>query len=191
MASTKPLGSIGSVASSSAVALYQGNHDSILCQHVEQKMLTLSEHLSSPPGCSGVRVLWSLVFWVVFWRSLFVLSFFLWSLYCLSFFDIRLLITLLWHLQTFHTIYAIFYFIEFAYCMHLSPSHFTVELFWNLSLSTRGGNYITQVFTVARKKWWYHSKRDVLLQWPIHPCLFCVKLSRLLVRLIQILATCI
>ena len=52
-------------------------------------MLTLSEHLSSPPGCS-----WSLVFWVVFWRSLFVLLLvFLWSLYSLSFFDLRLLIT--------------------------------------------------------------------------------------------------
>jgi hypothetical protein len=72
MASTKPLGSIGSVASSSAVTLYQGNHDSILCQHVEQKMLTLSEDLSSPPGCSEVRVLWSLVFWVVCWGGVIV-----------------------------------------------------------------------------------------------------------------------
>ena len=95
-----------------------------------------------------------------------------------------------WHLQTFHTLYAISYFIEFAYCMHLSPSHFTVQLFGNASLSTRGGDYITQVFTVARQKWCYHSKGDVLLQWPIHPCLFCAKLLRLLVRLIQILGTC-
>ena len=59
MASTKPIGSIGSIALSSAVTLYQGNHDSILCQHVEQKMFTLSEHLSSPPGlqwssCSSI-----------------------------------------------------------------------------------------------------------------------------------------
>ena len=69
MTSTKPLGNIGSVASLSAVPLYQGNHDSILCQYVEQNMLTLSEHLSSATGFRGVRVLRSLVFCVVFCRS--------------------------------------------------------------------------------------------------------------------------
>jgi hypothetical protein len=43
-------------------------------------------------GFSGVRVTRSLVFCVVFCRSLFVLlSFFFWSLCCLSFFDLRLL----------------------------------------------------------------------------------------------------
>jgi hypothetical protein len=48
---------------------------------------------------NGVRVTRSLVFRVVFCRSLFVLlSFFCWSLYCLSF-DLRVLITL-WYLQT-------------------------------------------------------------------------------------------
>jgi hypothetical protein len=48
-------------------------------QHVEQETFTLPEHLTSLPDRS-------LVFCVIFWRSLFVfLSFFFWSLYCLSF----------------------------------------------------------------------------------------------------------
>ena len=38
---------------------------------VEQKLLTLSEHMGSPPIFSGVRVARSLVFFVVFCRSLF------------------------------------------------------------------------------------------------------------------------
>jgi hypothetical protein len=43
---------------------------------------------------SEVRVAWSLVFCVMFCRSLFVLlSFFPWPLYCLPFFDVRLLVT--------------------------------------------------------------------------------------------------
>jgi hypothetical protein len=37
---------------------------------VEQELLTLPEHLSSPPVFSGVRVTRSLVFSVVFCRSL-------------------------------------------------------------------------------------------------------------------------
>ena len=69
MTSTRPPGSIGSVAALLAVPLYQGNHDSILCQHVEQTMLTLSEHLRSATCFSGVRVLRSLVCCVVFCRS--------------------------------------------------------------------------------------------------------------------------
>jgi len=61
---------------------------------VEQELPTLPEHLSSPPVFSGVRVTRSLVLCVVFCRSLFVLLyFFLWPLCCLSFFDLRNLIT--------------------------------------------------------------------------------------------------
>ena len=53
----------------------------------------LPKHLSSPPIFSGFRVTPSLVFCVIFRRSLFVfLSFFMWSLCCLSV-DLRLLIT--------------------------------------------------------------------------------------------------
>jgi hypothetical protein len=52
--------------------------------HVEKSYLSFQ---SSLPMCSGVRVARSLVFYVIFCRSLFViLSFFL-SLHCLPFFD--------------------------------------------------------------------------------------------------------
>ena len=51
---------------------------------MEQQLLTL-------PVFIGVRVARSLDFYIVFCRLLFVLFF--WSLYCLSFFDLRLLIT--------------------------------------------------------------------------------------------------
>jgi len=48
----------------------------------------------SPSFCFGVRGAQSLVFYVVFSGSLFVLfSFFFWSLYCWFFFDFRLLVT--------------------------------------------------------------------------------------------------
>jgi hypothetical protein len=63
--------------------------------HVEQEVRTLPDHMSSPPVFSGVCVTRSLVFWVMFCRSLFVLlTFFFRPLYCL-YFDLRLLITLL------------------------------------------------------------------------------------------------
>ena len=68
---------------------------------VEQELPTLPEHLSSTPVFSRVGVTRSLVFCVMFCRSLFVLlSFFIWSLCCLSF-DVQILITSLWYLQTF------------------------------------------------------------------------------------------
>ena len=54
-----------------------------------RRTVTIPEHLSSPP----IRVALSLVFRVMFCWSLFVLlPFFFWPLYCLSFFDWRLLI---------------------------------------------------------------------------------------------------
>ena len=43
---------------------------------VEQELLTLQEHLSSPPDFSGLRVTRSLVLCVMFCRSLFVLFYF-------------------------------------------------------------------------------------------------------------------
>ena len=56
--------------------------------------LVLVEHPSSPPVISRVRVTRSLVLCVMFWRSLFVfLSFFFWPFCCLSFFDLRILMT--------------------------------------------------------------------------------------------------
>ena len=58
-------------------------------------MPILPEHLSSPRVLLGLLcVAWTLVFYVVLCRSLFVLlSFFFWLLCCLSFFDQRILIT--------------------------------------------------------------------------------------------------
>ena len=61
---------------------------------VEQKMLTLPEHLSSPSVLSGVRVTQPLVLCVRFvYRCLSICPFFFWPLCCLFFFDIRILIT--------------------------------------------------------------------------------------------------
>ena len=48
--------------------------------YVEQDLLTLSEHMSSPSGSSGARVVRSVVFCLMFRRSLFViLSSFCWT----------------------------------------------------------------------------------------------------------------
>jgi hypothetical protein len=58
---------------------------------VEQELLTLPEHLSSPPAFSGVCVIRSLVLCVCFVDR--CLSFFFWPLCCLFFFDLRILIT--------------------------------------------------------------------------------------------------
>ena len=53
------------------------------------ELVTLPKHTNSPPEFSGVRIARSLVFCVVFSRSLFVLvSFVFWPLYCLSFFHL-------------------------------------------------------------------------------------------------------
>ena len=60
---------------------------------VEQELLILPDHPSSPQVFSGVRVTRSLVLYVMFCRSLFVLLyFFFWPLCCLSFSDLRILI---------------------------------------------------------------------------------------------------
>ena len=69
---------------------------------VEQELLTIPEHMSSPPVFSGIRSRYSIFsFTCKFCRSLFVLlSYFFWPLCCLFFFDIRILITSLWYLQT-------------------------------------------------------------------------------------------
>ena len=59
---------------------------------VEEELLTRPKHLDTPSVISGVRATRCLVLCVMFCRSLFVLLSFL-PLYCLSFFDIRILIT--------------------------------------------------------------------------------------------------
>ena len=65
---------------------------------VEQELLTLPEHLSSTPALSCVRVARSLVLYIYFVdHCLSICTFFFWSLCCLFFFDIRIL--LLWYLS--------------------------------------------------------------------------------------------
>ena len=60
---------------------------------MEQEQLTLPENTTSLSVFCGVRVTRSLVFCVVFYISLFaLLSFFFWTLYCLSVY-LRILIT--------------------------------------------------------------------------------------------------
>ena len=61
---------------------------------LDQELLTLPEHLSSPPVCSGVRVTRSLVLYVCFVdRCLSFGTFSFGHCVCLFFFDIRILIT--------------------------------------------------------------------------------------------------
>jgi len=60
---------------------------------VEQELSVLPQHLSSVPVFSGVCVTRSLVLWVCFVDL--CLSFFFWSLCCLFFFDIRILMLML------------------------------------------------------------------------------------------------
>ena len=57
---------------------------------VEQELLTLPEHRSSPPVFNGIRVTRSLVLCACFVDL--YLSLFFWPLCCLSFFDLRILI---------------------------------------------------------------------------------------------------
>ena len=57
---------------------------------VEQELLTLPEHMSSPPVFSGVRVTRSFVLWVCVVDRCF--SFFFWPLCCLFFYDIRIMV---------------------------------------------------------------------------------------------------
>jgi hypothetical protein len=62
--------------------------------YVIQELLTFPDHLSSTSVISGVLVARFIVFCVMFCRSLFfLLSTFVWSLYCVSFFELRFLIT--------------------------------------------------------------------------------------------------
>ena len=63
----------------------------IRVQLVEQELSKISEHLSSPLVLSGVCVARSLVLCVVFVDC--CLPLFFWPLCCLSFFDLRILVT--------------------------------------------------------------------------------------------------
>jgi hypothetical protein len=84
---------------------------------VEQKLLILPDHLSSPPVLSGVRVTRSLVLFVCFVDR--CLSFFLWPLCCLFFFDLRILITPLVYFKLFVMIRVIVWRIQDVYKQHV------------------------------------------------------------------------
>jgi hypothetical protein len=71
-----------SLSINSGLALY--NKSNMWVPLVEQELLTLPEHLSSPPVFSGVRVAQSC-------RCFVDHCFFFWSLYYLSIFDLQLL----------------------------------------------------------------------------------------------------
>ena len=90
---------------------------------VEQELLTLPEHLNSPSVFSGVHVTRSLVLRVCFiYRCLY---FFFWPLCCLFFFDIQILITSLWYLETLLIIKQIFSQTHmYIFCLH----HFTERI---------------------------------------------------------------
>ena len=62
---------------------------------VEQELPTLPQHLSSPPAFSGVRVRGDMCVFVD--RCLSFCTFSFWPLYCLFFFDIRIMVTPLFY----------------------------------------------------------------------------------------------
>ena len=66
-----------------------------LVPHVKHEFLPLPMHPRTPPVFSWVRVVRSLVFCLVFCRLLLAspFAFFIWTLYCLSFFTLRFLMT--------------------------------------------------------------------------------------------------
>ena len=70
---------------------------------VEQELLTVPEHLSSPLVFNEVHVTRSLVLCVCFVDRCLTFCPFFWPLCCLSFFDLRILISL-WYLQTLLTL---------------------------------------------------------------------------------------
>ena len=99
---------------------------------VEQELLTLPEHLSSPPAFSGVRVTRSLVLYVCFVdHCLSVCTFFFWPLCCLFFSDIWFWLPL-WYLQ------ALLHVKCLPYILHMKT---TVVTFIFLSINFNGLTY--------------------------------------------------
>jgi hypothetical protein len=83
---------------------------------VEQELLTLLEHPSSPPVFSGVHVTQSLVLCLCFVDC--CLSFVLWPLCCLFFFDLWILITPLVSSHSSHSLCP-----ETMWAYYVSPSN--------------------------------------------------------------------
>ena len=88
-------------------------------KHLEQELLTLPEDLSSPPSFQWGSCYSIFSFMCMFCRSLFVLlCVFIWPLYCLFFFDIRILITPLLSSNSSFDIFSIFPFITIKLTIH-------------------------------------------------------------------------
>ena len=109
---------------------------------LEQELLTLPEHLSSPQIFSGIHVTRSLVLCVCFVdRCLSFCTFFLWRLCCL-FFDIRILITSLWYLQTLLMVLSMLW----IFGKVLSSQFWLAQLHWH--------EYQKLIFTKRSIMWW-------------------------------------
>ena len=66
----------------------------------EHELLTLPDHLNSPPAFSGVCVIRSLVLCVCFVDRCLSFLYIFWPFCCMFFLDWRILVTPLWYLQT-------------------------------------------------------------------------------------------
>ena len=130
---------------------------------MEQQLLSLPEHLSSPPGFSGVRVTRSLVLFVLFCRSLFgLLYFFIWPLFYLLFSDLRILITLL--VSSNSSVFLLFTVSDYPFAIFklfcLSSIYSFWLPFWYLQTLLSFSISIQPIWTCNH--WWseYHSTRE-------------------------------
>ena len=130
---------------------------------MEQELLSLPEHLSSPPGFSGVRVTRSLVLFVLFCRSLFgLLYFFIWPLFYLLFSDLRILITLL--VSSNSSVFLLFTVSDYPFAIFklfcLSSIYSFWLPFWYLQTLLSFSFSIQPIWTCNH--WWseYHSTRE-------------------------------
>jgi len=98
---------------------------------VEQELLTLPEHLSSPPVFSGVRVTRSLVLCVCFVDR--CLYFFFWPLCCLFFCDIRILITPLVYSNSSYTCHTNKDWFQ-PIILHIPKICTCIKMIWRLTL---------------------------------------------------------
>ena len=127
---------------------------------VEQELLSLPEHLRSPTDFIGVRAARSLVFCVVFCRLLFVLlSLFFWPLFCLSFCDIRILIT---HVaNTFSVLCCIISFSRSLSCTQCCLCLWIVQSCFHISVCLRRmyilleAIYIINKINLSSKEEWF------------------------------------
>ena len=117
---------------------------------MEQELLTLPEHLSSPAFLGKVRDAQFLAFCLCFVYGFILLTLFFWPLYCLSVFNLHLLIT---HVVSFNFYDVIFtYIISVLYCFVIhdgcgvygnSVNSFVVVNLYSFCFGKRFSLYIT------------------------------------------------